>query len=95
MLCMLNNVLLHLLGQMLNDQKLNLMCNITYILQLVVLGIESFWLCVRDYYLFVFQLDVHLLSNMKHYWYMCKFYVIELRPMHGWCICIHINYFEQ
>ncbi len=49
MLCMLNNVWLQLVGQMLNDQKLNLMCDVSYILQLIVLGIESFFLIVYDY----------------------------------------------
>jgi hypothetical protein len=38
---MLNHVLLHQLDQMLNDQKLNLVCNVKCVLQLIELNIIS------------------------------------------------------
>lgn len=66
---MLNNVSLHLVGQMLNDQKLNLTCDVSYILQQIVLGIESFGLCMITTYLYFkcFSLDVHILPSIKHH----------------------------
>jgi hypothetical protein len=40
---MLNHVLLHQLDQMLNDQELNLVCNVKCMLQLIELEILSWW----------------------------------------------------
>jgi hypothetical protein len=93
---MLNHVLLHQLDQMLNDQKLNLVCNVKCVLQLIELNIISLWANEKSCHLksyFSFYCCPFFIVGI--FFYVCQYFIIMFKPIWRLCQSMHIIGFKK